>query len=461
MRTAAARIAAAPLAGSDGPNQTKWALLAYGGLSLPLWLAELPILTYLPAFYAQELYLSAGLVGMVFLCARLWDAFANLLSGALSDRSISRFGRRKPWVIAATPFLMASIWYLCNPPQGVGVAYLALWAVLFYTAWETIFIPYLSWGTELASDYAERSRVTSFRETFTMLANLFFAAAPLVFLAHDAPLRDVLSLISSTVVLLAPLAILALALAVRDPPPTQRLRASVFKELSGVGKDRVSLLFVIATLIFFLGEGIANSLLVFFFDVGLQLPNKVFWAIFILYIATLGAVPLMLRVARRVEKHGLLAAAVATQVLVYGAFVAVPQGNFAIVVMLEIVLGIANSAMLILPTSILADIIDHGEVTSGERRSGGYAAIYNLARKLGLALGVGLGFGLLAWVHYEPGAAQHTAQDVSHIRLLTFGLPCLLQLPVILLYLKHPITKKVQQQLREQIDLRQGISDAH
>jgi glycoside/pentoside/hexuronide:cation symporter, GPH family len=221
----------------------------------------------------------------------------------------------------------------------------------------------------------------------------------------------------------------------------------------------VLLRFMLGTLLFSLGEGVVNSLLVFFFAVGLGLPNGIFWAIFILYIATLCGVPLMLRVARRVEKHRLLAIALAIQVVMYGAFALVPHGNFAFVVALEIILGIANSAILILPTSILADIIDHGEWSSGERRSGAYVAVYNMVAKLGLALGVGLAFGLLDWLNYEPGAAHHSATDVSHIRFLSFGLPCLLQIPAVVLYLKHSITRRRQQQLREAIQLRENYHE--
>src|SRR5579872_6333216 len=73
-----------------------WTLLAYGTLALPLSLAEIPIILYLPAFYAKELQLSAGLVGMVFLLARVWDGITDVFIGWLSDRSNSRWGRRKP-----------------------------------------------------------------------------------------------------------------------------------------------------------------------------------------------------------------------------------------------------------------------------------------------------------------------------------------------------------------------------
>jgi len=433
---------------------TKWTLLAYGGLALPLCLAGLPILVYLPAFYARELHLSTGVVGLVFLFARIWDAVSNVLIGWLSDHSTSRWGRRKPWVIIGAPFLMISTWCLCNPPQHTGPIYLAIWVALFYTSWAVMYVPYVSWGTELAHEYSERSRVTSFRETFTMLGNLFFAAGPLIFLADAAPLKDVLLLISITLLVTVALTTIPLGLYVPDSGPAKSTRTHLFRELIGLGNDRVMIRFVLATLIYAIGEGIANSIFVFFFGVGLQLPNRVFWAVFILYVATLCTMPAMLYVAKRMEKHRLLAIGLSIQVLAYGLFVVIPPGNFARVVVLEIVLGIANSAMLVLPTSILADIIDHGHVATGVRCSGAYVATYNLALKLGMAIGVGLAFGLLAWVHYEPAAAQHSPADVRNIRLLTFGLPCVLQIPVILLYLKHPITRRIQQRLRERIHLR-------
>lgn len=435
-------------------------LLAYGGLALPLCLAEIPIVLYLPAFYAQELKVSAGLVGVVFLTARLWDGLSDLLIGWLSDRSMSRWGRRKPWTVLGAPFLMVSTWFLCNPPQSAGLAYLGVWAALFYTAFTAVKIPHLSWGTELATDYVERSRVTTFRETFTMLGSLLFAAAPLVFLTADAPLHEVLFLMSLTVLCMVPLTIVPLSVCVPDPAPKHRIETHLFKELAELTKDRVLIRFVIAILAFTIGEGVVSSLFVFYVSVGLQLSHKLYWAALILYVATLSAVPLMLRLARHAEKHRLLAGGVAIQVLVYGAFVLVPTGNFSILAALEIVLGVANSAMLILPTSILADIIDYGEVRSGERRSGAYVAVYNLVYKLGMALGVGLSFALLALVHYDPSAAHHGVADVNSIRLLAAGLPCLLEVPVIILYLTHPITKKIQRQLREQINSRHGVSCA-
>jgi Na+/melibiose symporter-like transporter len=98
--------------------------------------------------------------------------------------------------------------------------------------------------------------------------------------------------------------------------------------------------------------------------------------------------------------------------------------------------------------------VEEGEAVGGQRRSGAYVAIYNLAMKIGLALGVGLAFGLLGVMGYDPAATSHVANDAQNIRLLAFVLPALLLIPAIVLMLKHPITRKVQHRLREQIDSR-------
>ena len=455
-----------PLAGSASPlmataNQgtlTRKTLLAYGGLALPLCLAGIPALLYLPAFYAKELHLSTGLVGMVFLLARLWDGLSDLTVGWLSDRSMSRWGRRKPWMLLGAPFLIASTWFLCNPPPGVGLAYLSVWVALFYTSWTAMFIPYLSWGTELATDYVERSRVTSFREAFTVVGVLFFVSAPLIFLPADPPLRSVIILISLTVLCTLPPAIASSSLWVRDPPSTERRRTHMLREAAALAQDRVFVRFALGRLLFSTEEGVVNSLLVFSFGVGLELPNKFLWAILILYITTFCTVPAALHLAKRVEKHRLLAAGVAIQALVYAGALFIPVGNFPLVAAAWAVLGIGNSAMLTLPGSVLADIIDHGEVVTGERYPGAYVALDNLVYKVGMALGVGISFGMLALLHYDPSGLHPSATDVRNIRLLGFGLPCLLSLFAVVPYVTHPITRKVHRQLREAIDSRHHIA---
>jgi glycoside/pentoside/hexuronide:cation symporter, GPH family len=242
---------------------------------------------------------------------------------------------------------------------------------------------------------------------------------------------------------------------VKDPPQRERPRSRLLKELLELSRDRILRRFALARLFFFIEEGMIGSLLVFSFGVGLKLPEKFFWLILILWIATLAAVPLILRLSRHFEKHHLLAAGFSIYSIALATLVWAPAGNFPVVALVWAIVGVANSAVVTLPTSIVADIVDHDEVSSGERRSGAYVAIDNLMLKVGLALGLAVAFGLLEAVGYDPSAAQHSAADVWKIRLLGFGLPAVMLIPAVLLVLKHPITREVQQRLRAQISLRQ------
>jgi len=434
--------------------QPWWKLTIYGGPALALVLAEIPILLYLPAFYAQEVGLSVGFVGLAFATARIWNGLWDVLVGWLSDRTRSRFGRRKPWVVLGAPALMISTWFLCSPPEGAGVAYLMVWIALFYAADTIAKIPYLSWGTELATDYVGRSRVTAYRGIFYTLGSLFFVLAPLLFLSDTAPLSEVLFLVSLTVSMVVPVTVLLLGWFVSDPPPTTYVRSAVFKELGAIAKDGVMRNFCASVLMSSISNGVCNSLAVFAYTVGLQLPNKLFLAIFVLYLSTLCALPLASRLGKRAQKHRLWAIANLALVLAYLGHLVIPAGNFPLILMLWIVGSIGTATDQFLPTSILADIIDRSEVAVGARRSGAYMASYNLITKIGLALGVGLSFGLLGLVGYDPAAAHHSAADARNVLLLGFGLPALLSATASILMWRHSITREVQQQLRAAIDAR-------
>jgi GPH family glycoside/pentoside/hexuronide:cation symporter len=221
-------------------------------------------------------------------------------------------------------------------------------------------------------------------------------------------------------------------------------------------RDRVLLRFVMATLLIWTSEGVINSLAVFSFSVGLELPNKIFFIILALYVATLSSVPLTLWLARRWEKHRLLALGIAVYTAATTTLLWVPRGSLVLTTLVWVIGGIGYAAITTLPTSVLADIVDRGEVATGERRAGAYAAIYYLVVKVGLALGVGIAFGLLALIHFDPSAAHHSLADAQNIRIVGFGLPSLLYAMALILYLGHPITRRLQRQLRMEIDMREA-----
>lgn len=432
---------------------TKGSLVAYGGLALPIAIAELPIILYLPAFYAKEVGLSIGMVGLVFLLARLWDGISDPIIGTLSDRTASRFGRRKPWILVGTPLWMVAAWFLCNPPQQVGLLYLFIWAILFYATHTFIKIPYWSWGAELSSNYEERNKVTGFRESGSMLGNLIVAAAPVLLLPEDAPVRDVLLLISIMLIVLIPVTAASLTLVVTDHNPVARPKFDAVQIIRSLSKNGPLKRFLGAIACLYISLGVINSVAIFLIDIGFGLPNAFFTLLLIQYITAILVAPLLVRFARKVGKHIVLTMAFCLLLLACIVGFLLPEGNYALVMAWMCIIGVAFSGLYIFPPSILADIVDYDTAASGEERAGIYMAALNLVMKLGLALGVGIAYGFLDMVGFNAAAASHTAQDVWVIRVAFCGISAVLLIPAIPILLKFPITKNVQQQLLRTIEV--------
>ena len=438
---------------NDSKTQlTNGTLIAYGSLALPIAIADLPIILYLPAFYAKEVGLNIGMVGLVFLFARLWDGFSDPIIGTLSDRTTSRFGRRKPWVIVGAPLLMIAAWFLCNPPQEVGLLYLFLWAILFYTAQTIMRIPYWSWGAELSQSYDERSKVTGFRESAAMIGNLVVASAPLLFLPKDAPVRDVLFLIAVLLVILIPATTVPLVSKITDQQSPKKLEFQFIRDARCVAQNTPFIKLLTVYGLVEVSLGVLNSVAIFLVGIALGLPNEFFSLFFIEYVAAILFAPAVVRLANKFGKHITMGSALLIMVVIYLIGFILPMGSYLLTAICICCLGLTLSCIGILPTSILADVIDYDTATSGEPKTGIYVAVLNLSMKLGLALGVGITYGFLALVGFDPSASNHNAEDVLMVRMAGFGLTSILLIPAIYILWKFPITKNVQRELRRRID---------
>jgi len=124
------------------PRLTRWQLVAYGQLVVPLAVIGLPVAVYIPPFYSSTLGLDLAAVGLILMLARISDVITDPLIGRLSDRTRTRFGRRRPWVLAGVPVMMASALMLFVPPGEVSNLYLLTWIAAIYLGYTLITSPY-------------------------------------------------------------------------------------------------------------------------------------------------------------------------------------------------------------------------------------------------------------------------------------------------------------------------------
>ena len=163
------------------------ALLLYAVPNLPHSLALLPVINFLPAFYSDDLKLPLGLVGLMLFLSRLPDILIDPVVGIWSDRTRTRIGRRRPFILAGLPIICVAVWFAFVPAGAPSLAYL-FWCLLFiYLGFTIIDLPYSSWGAEMSADYDERSKISAWRAASGSVGTLLALTIPLILEAIGRP----------------------------------------------------------------------------------------------------------------------------------------------------------------------------------------------------------------------------------------------------------------------------------
>ena len=149
-------------AATHGTKLSGWRLAAFSTLMVTISGAAFPLTAYLPAFYAQYHGIALGTVGLVFALVRIVDTLWDPLVGHLSDRSRSRLGRRRVWIMIGLPIYVIATWATFMPTGKPGPAYLAACLLLIYGSWTMLQIPYYAWSGEISGQYHERTRVQAY-----------------------------------------------------------------------------------------------------------------------------------------------------------------------------------------------------------------------------------------------------------------------------------------------------------
>ena len=105
-----------------------------------------PLGVWIPRLYSTEMGLTLEVIGFVIFLAAIFDAISDPLMGFFSDRTRTRWGRRKPWIFVGVPLYAAAIWMLLNPTEGVTVYYLAAFYIALRGTTTIFGLPYTAWG---------------------------------------------------------------------------------------------------------------------------------------------------------------------------------------------------------------------------------------------------------------------------------------------------------------------------
>jgi GPH family glycoside/pentoside/hexuronide:cation symporter len=448
LRNGAALAPAGPAMTSTRPTSTG-SLLAYAALNTPLQMLMMQLIVYLPPFYASEIGLPLAEVGFVFFLARAWDAVIDPWIGNLSDRTRSRFGRRKPWVAIGVPALMVGTWAFAQPPSGIGVPYLLVTAFLFYIALAAVQIPYMSWGAELSRDYAGRTRVGAFREGALMVGILLATSLPLLVLGADPSVREILRVFVLTTMVLLPVTTLAALYFTPVAPFVDSGRHGLLAALSLLRRNRPLLRLLSGIFVFWLGGAMFNAMILFLVSHRLGLSTSSFlWFVFLQYLVSIACLPLSAALGNRIGRHRALVAGAMAFFAILPLFMLVPKGEFGPALAVFLAAGAVTNVIWLMPPALVADTVEYGMFRGIGDDSALYMALYMFVQKLALAVGVGLALPLAAALGFDL-AAPGSAASLRALDWVGLILPGVVALGGAAILWNYPITAARHATLRK------------
>lgn len=425
---------------------------AYAAPSVGFAGVSLPLLIFLPTFYAAERGLPVAAVGAAFAIVRLLDIGFDPLIGAAMDRTRARLGRFKLWMALGTALLMVSVWCLFMPPAGAGMAWLVASLVGVYAAWSICFVAQLGWGVALSGDYAERNSIFGWWQAAYLLGSLVISALPMLPVLRGNA-AAIVPAMGQFILVAAPLGVILALLLAPEPPSGPRPKVAFSAYLKLLTRPAVARLLAVDLLI---GMAVATNgaMFFFYFCAGRGLPTA--QAVVLLFSTNAGSLAgvwLWSRLGGVLGKHraamvAFLAYAVLLACVHFAPFGVLPAG-----VALMLLFGATLSAGPVLVRSMLADVGDEQRLATGVDHTGLLSALFANSNKLGAVIGPAAAFAILGAAGFQPKAAAHAPGALAALSALAIWAPLVVGLIAALVVRGHALTAEAHAAVRARLDL--------
>lgn len=446
-----------PAAAFEDERLSPLRLAGFASIAVPIAGAGLPLSIFVPQLYATEFGLSLATIGLIFLLGRFWDVAADPLVGALSDRTRSRFGRRRPWIaVGGVLFGLSSALLFFPPAALVGPAYLAAVLFFFYFGWSMIEIPSSAWAGELSAHYHGRTRAVSYQALLRAIGLLAVLVLPTVldqFQPSNGTLK--LKLVGGFILLtLVPALILAL-ISFREPPapPVVGPRPSFWRTAGLVFTDRLLLRVLASDIVVTLGQSIRAGLIVFFAVWYMGLPAWASGLYLLQFVFGVFAAPIWLRIGYRLGKRQTAIVGELAQAAINIGLIFVFPGALPLLIALTVAQGLTQGSGNLMLRAMVADVADAHRLRTGHDRNGLFFSVFALSAKLGPAIGVGIALPLVAWLGFAPHAGNSPAA-LEHLKYVFALGPALAHIFATLIIWRFPLDEGAHAEIRRALAAR-------
>ena len=424
-----------------------------------------------PSFLAITVGIHPYWIGVVVLVARLWDAITDPLMGHISDRTQSKWGKRRIYLIFASPFVLISMFLLFFPysfsSTTLRVVAVLVSYLIFTTVQTSVMIPYYSLSSEISSDYQKRASYNSYRLGFSIFASILCVAVPGMIVGMFDDKAIGYQVMSLSFGLLFALSVLFTGLFAREeiitPPVKNKLSVKEMVKPLGLKSFRQYLgMFLVLQMSMAIMSGLFFFYVDFYItktDTELGNPTMVgMIAAALMFAMQIVALPVYLKV---IEKKG------KTYAYRLGAYIWIITALFILLIPANVnpiaiyalgaVMGFGISGPGLVPHTMYGDVVDAGQLKFKDRLDGQMSGFTNFINKIAQAIGLALVMFLIGLAGFEeqplngPDIVSQPDSAMLTIRLIMSFAPLIFMGIGTYISFKYKINHQKQKEIKEAI----------
>lgn len=382
-------------------------------------------------FYTDTFGISAAAAGTIMLIARFWDMVSDPIMGIIADRTNTRWGKFRPYILwMALPYSVLAVLTFSTPDLGSTgkVIYAGTTYLLLMTVFTAINLPYSSLGAVMSSDSYERAGLNSYRFIFAFVGQFIVSGAAL-YLAEYFGKGDSAKGYQYTLILFSVISFILFMITFsttreRVLPPKEQ-KESLKEDLKNLFKNRPWVILFLVGIVSFIMFAMQNLSVAYYFKyyVGKEADAQLFNV-----IGTVGlivAIPASKPLSKRFGKRNVFLASSLLSGLFFCLIYLPGPDHILWVHVFNVLAKMAYAPAVPLLWTMLADTADYSEWKTGRRATGLTFSAATFAQKAGWGIGGALAGWLLALFHFTPNVDQ-TETAITGIKLMVSVFPGIL-----------------------------------
>jgi GPH family glycoside/pentoside/hexuronide:cation symporter len=388
-------------------------------------------ITFYMLFYMTDsLGISVLVASQIIFLVRMYDLATDLIMGHISDRTQTKIGRRRPYLLLGAITCFITFVLLFNMPvfssELTTVLVISFLLVLYSTAYTIFNVPHLAMPAEMTSGYHERTVLMSYRVIFFITAQLLLAVggAQLLKKFGDEQGYAVFGWVIGSTVLLAMLLSFWMTRSVFFVTRTEHVRFSVKEQVSLIMGNRPFAIFIAAKLCLLTANASFSAAFLFFSEhvVG-RGPDLMMSLGIFLTLGTLVSIPVWSFISKKAGKRkALIASCICYATIMMTWLLASPAETDLFLNSRILLIGLCLGGIMIIGFSLLPDTIEYDRLTSGINREGIYTGMYSTMEKAASAFGPLLFGSILAAVGFiSSKAGERVVQPDAAVGVIYFA----------------------------------------